>query len=86
MGRRPRSGLQEELLRLLRPPDPRRGQLLSERVAPALAAVADRMSGRPADEVAAALEAAVREAGGTPDRAALRELAAEVEAGDNPFA
>ncbi|MGY1728606.1 hypothetical protein ACI79J_16690 [Geodermatophilus sp. SYSU D01062] len=86
MGRRPRSGLQQELLRLLRPPDPRRERLLSERVAPTLAAVADRMSGRPADEVAAALEAAVREAGGTPDRAALRELAAQVEAGDNPFA
>ncbi|MGY1731676.1 hypothetical protein ACI798_09140 [Geodermatophilus sp. SYSU D01045] len=86
MGRRTRSGLQDELLRLLRPPDPRRERLPSERVAPALAAIGDRMSGRPADEVCAALEAAVREAGGTPDRAALREFAADIEAGDNPFA
>jgi hypothetical protein len=84
--RRSRNGLQEELLRLLRSPAPRRTELLSERVAPTLAAIGDSMAGRPADEVLAALDAAVRDAGGTPDRAALREFAAEIEAGDNPFA
>jgi hypothetical protein len=83
--RRSRNGVQEELLRLLRPPMPRRAELLSERVAPTLAAIGDSMAGRPADEVLAALDAAVRDAGGTPDRAALREFAAEIEAGDNPF-
>jgi hypothetical protein len=80
-----RNGLQEELLRLLRPPVPRRAELLSERVAPTLAGIGDSMAGRPADEVLAALDAAVRDAGGTPDRAALREFAAEIEAGENPF-
>ncbi|MGR7027400.1 hypothetical protein [Geodermatophilus sp. URMC 62] len=85
MARGRRSGLQEELLRLLRPPVPRRAELLSERVAPALAAIGDRMAGRPADEVLEVLDAAVRDAGGTPDRAALREFAAQVEAGENPF-
>ena len=86
MAHRRRSGLQEELLRLLRPPVPRRAELLSERVAPTLAGIGDSMAGRPADEVLAALDAAVRDAGGTPDRAALREFAAEIEAGENPFA
>ena len=86
MARRSRQGLQEELLRYLQPPVPRRAELVSERVAPTLAAIGDRMAGRPADEVRTALEAAVREAGGTPDAAALREFAARIEAGDNPFA
>ena len=72
--------MQEELLRLLWPPAPRRAELLSERVAPTLAGIGDSMAGRPADEVLAALDAAVRDAGGTPDRAALREFAAEIEA------
>ena len=85
MRRRSRNGLQEELLRLLRPPVPRRAELLSERVAPTLAGIGDSMAGRPADEVLAALDAAVRDAGGSPDRAALREFAAEIEAGENPF-
>jgi hypothetical protein len=43
------------------------------------------MAGRPADEVLAALDAAIRNAGGTPERAALREFAARIEAGENPF-
>jgi hypothetical protein len=43
------------------------------------------MAGRPADEVLAALDAAVRDAGATPDQAALREFAAQIEAGENPF-
>ncbi|MBM7804408.1 hypothetical protein JOD57_000245 [Geodermatophilus bullaregiensis] len=85
MPRRSRNGVQEELLRLLRPPAPRRAELLSERVAPTLAGIGDSMAGRPADEVLAALDAAVRDAGGSPDRAALREFAAEIEAGENPF-
>lgn len=86
MARRSRAGLQEELLRYLQPPVPRRAELVSERVAPALAGIGDRMAGRPADEVLPALDAAVRDAGGTPDRAALREFAARIEAGENPFA
>ncbi len=85
MAHRRRSGLQEELLRLLRPPVPRRAELLSERVAPTLAAIGDRMAGRPAHEVLEALDAAVRDAGGTPDRAALQEFAVRIEAGENPF-
>ncbi len=43
------------------------------------------MAGRPADEVLAALDTAIRDAGGTPDAAALREFAARIEAGENPF-
>ena len=86
MAHRPRAGLQDELLRLLQPPVRRRADLLSERIAPTLAGIGDSMAGRPADEVHAALDAAIREAGGTPDTAALREFAAQIEAGENPFA
>ncbi len=85
MARRSRTGLQEELLRLLQPPVRRRAALLSERIAPTLAGIGDSMAGRPAEEVLAALEAAVRDAGGTPDGVALREFAAQIEAGENPF-
>jgi hypothetical protein len=77
--------MREELLRLLQPPVPRRAELVSERVAPALADIGDAMAGRGAEEVLAALDAAIREAGGTPDTAALREFAAQIEAGENPF-
>ena len=86
MAHRPRAGLQDELLRLLQPPVRRRTELLSERIAPTLAGIGDSMAGRPADEVLAALDAAIREVGGTPDTAALREFAAQIEAGENPFA
>ncbi len=82
---RSRSALQQELLRLLQPWLPRRADLLSERIAPALADVARRHAGRPADEVLAALHAVVAGAGGTPDLRALREFAADIEAGENPF-
>jgi hypothetical protein len=82
---RPRAGLQDELLRLLQPPVRRRGDLLSERIAPTLAGIGDSMAGRPAEEVLTALREAVQDAGGTPDEAALREFAAQVEAGENPF-
>ncbi|MGY1681716.1 hypothetical protein [Geodermatophilus sp. SYSU D01176] len=85
MARRSRDGLQAELLHLLRPPVRRRASLLSERVAPTLAAIGDALAGRPADEVLAALDAAIRDAGGTPDEAALREFAVQIEAGENPF-
>ena len=84
MARRSREGLQAELLDLLQPPVRRRAELLSERVAPTLAGIGDAMAGRPADEVRAALDAAIRDAGGTPDAAALREFAARIEAGENP--
>lgn len=86
MAQRPRAGLQEELLRLLLPPVRRRAELLSERIAPTLAGIGDSMTGRPAEEVYAALDAAIRDAGGFPDRAALREFAGQIEAGENPFA
>ena len=85
MRRRARPGLQEEMLRYLQPPVPRRGELVSERVAPTLADIGDAMAGRGADEVLAALDAAIREAGGTPDPAALREFAVRIEGGENPF-
>jgi hypothetical protein len=77
--------MREELLRLLQPPVPRRAELVSERVAPTLADIGDAMAGRGAEEVLAALDAAIREAGGTPDTATLREFAAQIEAGENPF-
>ena len=86
MTRRARPGLQEELLHFLQPPVPRRRELVSERVAPTLADLGDAMAGRSADKVLAALDAAIREAGGTPDVAALHEFAAQIEAGENPFA
>jgi hypothetical protein len=79
------SDLQRELLRLLQPPVPRRERLVSERLAPVLAELGDRLAGRPAEEIYRALEAAVRDAGATPDEAALREFALAIEAGDNPF-
>lgn len=85
MARRSGPGLQAELLRLLQPPVTRRAALLSERVAPVLAEIGDRLIGRPADEVLAALDAAIRDAGGVPDRAALQDLARQVAAGANPF-
>ena len=80
-----RSGMTRELLRLLQPVARRRAGLLSERIAPALAEVGRSHRRRPADEVFAALEEVVAAAGGTPDRAALREFAAQIEAGQNPF-
>lgn len=86
MAEAPRPGLTRELLRLLQPAMPRRSHLLSERVAPALAEVGRTCAGRPADQVFAELEAVVTAAGGTPDRAALREFAEQIEAGQNPFA
>jgi hypothetical protein len=49
VARRARPGLQEELLRFLQPPVPRRGELVSERVAPTLADIGDTMAGRRAD-------------------------------------
>ena len=51
----------------------------------ALSEVADTLSGHPAEESFAAMESVVTAAGGTPDRRALREFAAEIEAGRNPF-
>jgi hypothetical protein len=54
-------------------------------VRPDLAAVARRSAGRPVPEIAAALEAVVLDAGGTPDTAALTELATEIAEGGNPF-
>jgi len=84
--RRSRGGLQDELLHLLQPRVPRRDELVSERVAPTLASIGDRLAGRPADEVLAVLDAAVRDAGATPDRTVLREFAAQIQAGENPFA
>ena len=86
MARRSREGLQAAILHLLPPPVHRRAELLSERVAPTLADIGDALAGRPADEVLAALDAAIRDDGGTPDAAALREFAHEIEAGENPFA
>jgi hypothetical protein len=82
---RARWTLQEELLRLLRPPAPRREAPLSERIAPLLAEVARIHAGRPAAEVVVALEQVVTAAGATPDRRALDEFAREIEAGGNPF-
>jgi hypothetical protein len=82
---RTRSAFQQELLKFLQPWLPRRADLLSERIAPVLAEVARRHAHRPADQVLAALEAVVVGAGGTPDMHALREFAADIEAGENPF-
>jgi hypothetical protein len=81
----PRPGLTRELLRLLQPPVRRRAQLLSERIAPALAEVGRTHRGRPAEEVFHALSDVVTAAGGTPDPTALREFAGQIEAGQNPF-
>jgi hypothetical protein len=81
----PGAGLQQELLRLLRPPNPRLAQQLSERVRPGLAEVGRTHAGRPAAEVLPALEDVVRSYGGTPDRTALAEFAEDIAAGENPF-
>ena len=81
----PRWGLQQDLMRLLQPPVRRRAGLVSERIAPALADVGRTYSGRPADEVLAALQDVVTAAGAEPDRRALEEFAREIEAGGNPF-
>lgn len=77
--------VQQELLRLLRPPSRRLAAQLSERVRPDLAAVARSSAGRPQPEIVAALEAVIRQAGGTPDIKALTEFAADIAAGGNPF-
>jgi hypothetical protein len=82
----PPSALQRELLRLLRPDDPRLQDQPSERIQPRLALIGDQYAGRPAEEVLPVLEEAVRSVGATPDMAALREFAAEIAAGTNPFA
>jgi hypothetical protein len=81
----PGSALQRELLRLLRPPVPQLADQVSEQARPRLADVGERMAGRPAAEVVPVLEEAVRSVGGTPDMAALAELAEQIEAGENPF-
>lgn len=73
------------LVDLLRPHDRRRAALPGERARPELSRVARAMAGRPAAEVAPALEQAVRAAGAVPDVRAVAELAAEVEEGRDPF-
>ncbi|MEH3077600.1 MAG: hypothetical protein PGN11_13185 [Quadrisphaera sp.] len=70
---------------LLRPHDRRRAALPSELARPELSRVARAMAGRPAADVALALEEAVRAAGAVPDARAVAELAAEVERGRDPF-
>ena len=83
---RPPSALQRELLRLLRPDDPRLREQPSERIRPRLAQIGDEYAGRPAEEILPVLEEAVRSMGATPDMAALREFAEDIAAGRNPFA
>lgn len=78
-------GFQRDLLRLLQPPMRRRAALVSERIAPALAAIGRTHSGRPAAEVLATLEDVVLTAGAEPDRRVLEEFARDIEAGGNPF-
>jgi len=87
MARRPRppSALQRELLRLLRPDDPRLQAQPSERIRPRLAQIGDDYAGRPPEEVLPVLEEAVRSVGATPDMAALREFAEDIAVGTNPF-
>jgi hypothetical protein len=82
---RPGSHLQRELLRLLRPADPRLAKQPSERARPGLAEVGRTHAGRPPAEIVEALEAVVRSVGADPDRAALEEFAAQIAAGQNPF-
>lgn len=79
------SDLNRELLRLLRPHNPRLEQQVSEQVRPQLAAVGRSHSGRPSAEIAAALESVVRSAGAEPDRAAIAEFADDISRGENPF-
>jgi hypothetical protein len=81
----PQSALQRELLRLLSPPSPRLARQPGERALPALLEVARTHAHRPAAEVRAALEDAVRSVGAEPDQAALTEFAEQIEAGENPF-
>ena len=85
MARTPGSRLQEELLRLLRPHSERLDQQPSERARPGLAEIGRTHAGRPPAEIVAAMEEVIRSSGGTPDRAALEEFAAEIAAGENPF-
>jgi hypothetical protein len=81
----PQSPLQRELLRLLSPPSRRLAQQPGERALPGLREVARTHAHRPAAEVRAALEDAVRSVGAEPDRAALAEFAEQIEAGEDPF-
>ncbi|WP_369135724.1 hypothetical protein [Modestobacter sp. I12A-02662] len=81
----PRSALQRELLRLLSPPSRRLSEQPGERALPALLEVARTHAHRPAAEVRAALEDAVRSVGAQPDQAALTEFAEQIEAAENPF-
>lgn len=77
--------LQRELLRMLRPHDPRRQQQVSERAHPGLHEVARRLAGHPPAEVQNALADVVRAAGGQPDLRALVEFAEQIARGENPF-
>jgi hypothetical protein len=79
------SALQRELLAFLRPPVPQLARQVSEQARPRLAEIGQSHAHRPAAEVRAALEAAVRSVGGEPDQAALAEFAELIEAGENPF-
>jgi len=74
------------LIDLLRPFDRRRASSPGERARPGLSEVARSLAGRPAAEIAPALEAAVRAVGATPDARAIAELASAVERSENPFA
>jgi hypothetical protein len=85
MPRRAASHLQEELLRLLRPPNRRLDQQLSERVRPGLAEVGRTHAGCPPAEIVVELEEVIRSFGGRPDTAALAEFAEQISAGENPF-
>lgn len=82
---RPQSAVQRELLRFLRPPVPQLARQPSEQAHPRLAEVGRAFANRPAAEVQAALEAAVRSVGAEPDMTALAEFAEQIEAGENPF-
>jgi hypothetical protein len=79
------SALQRELMEYLRPPVPQLARQVSERARPRLAEIGRSHAHRPAPEILAALEAAVRSVGGEPDRTALTEFAEQIEAGENPF-
>ena len=87
MGRKtgPAWHLQQELLRLLRPPSRRLQELQSERIRPRLAEIGEEYAGRPATEILPLLEEAVRSVGARPDMAALQEFADDISRGENPF-
>ena len=87
MARRPSSPhtLQQELLRLLRPPHRRLQQQPSERIRPRLAEIGAGYAGCPAAEILPLLEEAVRSVSARPDMEALREFADEISRGENPF-